>query len=297
MAEGTNKLGESVIEVRADISKLPGDLAAAREMVDKATAKPADATGNTPGKSPVSPAIDEASKVPEKVKPAVDTWNEYNGAVTKTEPIGRSFVQTIRNQTQVLTGFIGTLTAAAAAIYSAYKVGALLGDVFFNNTKQLLEYNRAVRDQAATESEINSILEKRARLNLTALGIPDESQDQLLARGRRSTTKFEESQAKLAEFDSSSTNQAATSLIGFLLNPFLAIYKMQQRERLEAQMNEDDSSRADDSNQRSSIQRRTGRHAARANQQDDVTFILKENNQIQGEQLKTMRQEEASRPR
>lgn len=218
MAEGTNKLGESVIEVRADLSKLPGDLAAAREMVDKATAKPVDAgssaktpAGSEPPKpvdaSAVTPAIDEASKVPEKVGPAVDTWDKYTEAVKKTAAPGRSFVESLQSQARVLTAFVGTVASVAATLYAATSAGIKFGEQLFINQFDAAKFRHEMERSTKSIEDFNAQREKTSERQFG----PDLGGFGVTAVGKKLTEAVEANELakkNLREFEESGIRRA-----------------------------------------------------------------------------------------
>jgi hypothetical protein len=305
MADETNKLGTSSIEVRADLSKLPGDLAAAREMVDKATAKPVDATAKPNQTAPdatakpvdassVKPAIDEVEKVPEKVGPAVDTWDKYTESVKKTEEPGRAFVQSIQAQVRVLTAFIGTFAAVTATIYAATRAGIKFGEQLFINQFDAARFTHEMERSTKSIEDFNAQREKSTERRFG----PDLGGFGVTAVGKKLTQAVEADELakkQLREFQESGIRQLGsfvdTALISVGIPPQFGQAVKEEELKYEAQMT---------ANRRAPLEKQfeemsRGRSPRPSSQGAmDGTDVVAENT---GETVKILKMMDASRPR
>ena len=134
MSQASTNLGEAVIKVRADLSALPGDLAAARKMADEAAAarvnvgkdQPGGPSGTTSAVDSASKAVDESTKTLDDHRKKVDEVSDATGRMANEkrnarEPV-QQFTQSIRSQISALTGLVATLGAVVAGFAAAAKV-------------------------------------------------------------------------------------------------------------------------------------------------------------------------------
>lgn len=317
MSQASTHLGDAVIKVRADLSALPGDLAAARKMAEEAAAakvnvgkdQPGGPAGTTSAVDDTSKAVDESTKTLDDHRKKVDEVSDATGRMANEkrnarEPV-QQFTQSIRSQISALTGLVATLGAVVAGFAAAAKVA--------------YEFTmRSIHDQAnirmlddqykkATQS-IESFNQARERTTAQRFPFQQTAFNNIQAVSERlsqaNVQEFETSKS-LREFEESSFRQlgrfwdmamAGVNLGGFQTGQ-LAEFEKRQFEAESAATR----SRFAAEQFQGMNERMMGRSTENRTSQDEYIVKIADESavqtQIQGEMLRTQKFSEVTKPR
>lgn len=316
MSQANTQLGEAVIKVRADLSALPGDLAAARKMAEEATtaraaagaAQPGGAAGTSAAVDTASKAVEESTKTLDDHRQKVDDVADATERMSATkrnarEPV-QQFTQSIRSQVAVFTGLIATVTAYSAALYAAVRIGFQ----FSTNTVNDQTNIRLLEGQYKKAKEsIDSF--NQARERTTSQRFPFQSafnNIQAVSERVSSTTAEEFETAKsLREFEESPFRQLGRFWDMAMSTVDLRGLQTGQGAEFEKREMEAESAatrRRFAAEQFAGMQARLmGRDGeGRTNQNDNIIKIAEQSvvqTQIQGEMLKSQKFAEVTKPR